>query len=243
MPTRNPGEQKPYEPVSGGQLRYLLYVPSNFIKVDEKWPGLCFLHGKGEAAKNGDEKQSNEVLMNHGSPPWHCAINSPLIQGFIVVSPQRPNPGRWTQRDFEEVTQILRTIYENFRGDPKRSYLTGFSYGGQAVFDFVHWAEALSEKDPSKRVEWAALWPVDDASDQPRKSCNVKRIWLHFGTWKPGPHNSTFKNLNLSEVGAFRNGHPHADHLYTDYGPFDYNHTATCVAAYADWRVYEWLLS
>jgi len=29
------------------------------------------------------------------------------------------------------VENILRTIYNSFRGDPKRSYLTGFSYGAK----------------------------------------------------------------------------------------------------------------
>jgi hypothetical protein len=50
------------------------------------------------------------------------------------------------------VEQILRRVYNSFCGDPEKTHLTGFSYGGRGVFDFVPWAEELAKKDPSRRV-------------------------------------------------------------------------------------------
>ncbi len=245
MDTHNPGEQKRYPSSEENYLRYLLYLPSQFNALPEKrWPVLCFLHGGGEAAKDKAEKeQPIEALMNHGSPPWHCEINSPLIQNFIVVSPQLPARGKWSQPDFEQMEKILRTIYSNYRGDPHKTCLTGFSYGGKGVFDFALWAEELSKKDPSRKVSWAALWPVDEANDQARTACSVKRVWLHFGTWRPDLQKSTVANLGLKQAGTFRNGYPKTDGLYTDYTRFGYDHVTTCAVSYADWRVYEWLLS
>jgi len=245
MDTHNPGEQKRYFSTEENYLQYLLYLPPAFNDSPAKrWPVLCFLHGGGEAAKNkAEEDQPIEALMNHGSPAWHCEINSPLIRDFIVLTPQLPTRRKWNQQDFGQMVNILRTIYRTFRGDPHKTFLTGFSYGGKAVFDFAVWAEELSKEDPSKKISWAALWPVDEANDQARSSCSVKRVWLHFGTWKPDLQKDTVTNLGLAQAEAFRNEYPKTDRLYTDYTPFGYDHVTTCAVSYADWRVYEWLLN
>ena len=181
--------------------------------------------------------------MNHGSPAWHCEINSPLIRDFIVLTPQLPVRRQWTLPDFEQTEKIMRTVYKNFRGDPGRTCLTGFSYGAKAVFDFAVWAEELSKRDPARTVSWAALWPVDEANNEARSSCSVNRVWLHFGSWKPDLQKSTAGNLGLARSEAFRKEYPKTDRLYTDYTQFGYDHLATCAASYADWRVYEWLLN
>lgn len=245
MIIHNPGEQKRYPATEGNDLRYLLYLPPSFNDASEKrWPVLCYLHGGGEAARNkAGEQQPIEALMNHGSPAWHCETNSPLIRDFIVLSPQLPDRRKWTQPDFENTEKILRTVYRNFRGDPERTSLTGFSYGAKAVFDFALWADELSRKDPSRKISWAALWPVDEANDQPRASCPVKRVWLQFGTWKPDLQRSTAANLGLKEAAPFCREFPREDRLSTDYSPFGYDHVTTCAISYGDWRVYDWLLN
>lgn len=230
----DPGTQRAFPPIQKGQLRYLLYRPSAVDELPEKkWPVICFLHGIGEAAKNSDEtEQSLYALLRHGTPPWHAEINSPLIQEFIVFSPQLPERRYWAKRDFEEITQIVEIIYKRLRGDRERSYLTGFSIGGKGVFDFAAWGG-----------KWAALWPVDDAHGRARESCDTQRIWLHFGSWKPIPQKATAENLELAEVEPYRGEVSNEDRLYTDYTRFGYDHAGTCVAAYSDWRVYRWLLS
>lgn len=229
-----PGRQQQYLPVNGGQLRYLLYLPPDFNTYD-KWPVLCFLHGAGEAAVDRGTPQSLEVLFNHGSPAWHCAINSPLVHDFIVLAPQRSRRGPWNTNDLEGVKAILQNIYTVCRGDRQRTYLTGFSYGGKAVFDFARW----------DNNSWSALWSVDDSSHKPQSQCGTQRIWLHMGSWDHRRQNRilTRANLGLQEVEAFENGYPIDDRLYTDYSNYELAHTPTCSAAYSDWRVYKWLLN
>ena len=91
MNKHNSGQQMFYDPIEGGLLSYLLYIPPDFSEA-RKWPVLCFLHGANEAAKNlSGDIQSISVVMKHGSPPWHCEINSPLVRDFIVLSPLAPD--------------------------------------------------------------------------------------------------------------------------------------------------------
>jgi len=233
MNNPSPGKQEAFPPAGNGKLRYLLYLPPSFEEAPErKWPVLCFLHGIGEAAKKKDGlEQSIQALLDHGAPPWHAEINSPLIRDFIVLSPQLPERRYWDANDFEEITQLLETIYANFRGDRDRTFLTGFSIGGKGVFDFAAWGG-----------KWAALWPVDDAHGEARTECGTARVWLHFGKWKPELQRVTAENLKLIGTGPFREPNPSQDRLYTDYSGYGYDHVETCVAAYSDWRVYRWLL-
>ena len=238
------GEQRAYDPAREGLLRYLLYLPAAFDELtDRRWPVLCFLHGRGEAASSSEgAPQPIEMLFSHGSPPWHCSINSPLTRDFIVLSPQLPVQRPWERRDLAEITAMLRTIYRDFRGDRERTFLTGFSLGGRGTFDFAAWtAEAVVGKERDT-IRWAALCPVDDAATEPRTECSTQRVWLHFGTWKPEPQKLTAQNLKLREVPLFRPGACNADRQYTDYAGAGCGHCPTCVAAYADPRVYEWLL-
>lgn len=236
------GQQRAYAPVPEGLLRYLLYLPAGFDEApDRRWPVLCFLHGRGEAASSSDgAPQPIETLFSHGSPPWHCSIDSPLTRDFIVLSPQLPVQRPWNQRDLGEISALLRTIYADFRGAAERTFLTGFSLGGRGTFDFAAWS-ADGSAGAGTDIRWAALWPVDDAAAEPRTECPVARVWLHFGTWKPDVQQVTAANLGLRQVPLYRPGNADSDRQYTDYAGAGCGHCPTCVAAYADPRVYAWL--
>jgi predicted peptidase len=144
MQAHKPGEQRCYMPTGEHQLRYLLYLPPKFNATAEiRWPVLCFLHGIGESGRDKDgNDQSTEVLLHHGAPPWHCAINSPIVQDFIVVSPQLPTRRPSGQSDFREINQLLMTINGGLYGDPMKNYLTGFSIGAKGIFEFHSLASA-----------------------------------------------------------------------------------------------------
>lgn len=227
-------QQRVHDPIEGGQLSYHLYIPPDISEV-RKWPILCFLHGANEAAKNlSGKKQEISAIMKHGSPPWHCEINSPLVRDFIVLSPQRSQRGYWDQQDFNEIQKILMRINDNFNGDQKRTFLTGFDFGGKGVFDFANWNEKI----------WAALWPVDPYGESQR-SCDVSRIWFYSGSWGywHEERRNTITNLQLLDAGTFQKDHPKKVRLFSDLSPHEqYDHNATCTTAYADWRVYNWLL-
>ncbi len=238
-----PGEQRPYEPAPGNRLRYLLYLPPGLTgRPGRQWPVLCFLHGRGEAARNVEgTEQPIELLFNHGAPPWHCAMNSPLVREFIVVSPQLPIQRPWKPGDLLEVTAILETMYAKFHGDRDRTFLTGFSLGGRGTFDFAQWT-GTDTAPGTERLRWAALWPVDDAAQSPRTACTVERVWLHYGTWRPEVQNRSARHIGLQAAPPFRTVDTTGNRLFTDYSPFEYGHCPTCVTAYGDARVYAWLL-
>jgi predicted peptidase len=236
MRSHGPGEQKAYAAEEDDALSYLLYLPPRIeAEIERRWPVLCFLHGIGEAAVASDgAPQSMCSLMRHGAPPWHAQINSPLIRDFIVIAPQLPQRRSWEERDLRALARILERIYSLHRADRERTYLTGFSIGARAVFDFEAWG--------GWGGQWAALWPVDDANEQPRLSCTAQRIWLHFGTWRARPQSCSAQHLRLQEATAFSGSSPSDRRLFTDYRQYGYDHVGTCLAAYADWRVYRWLL-
>lgn len=242
--THSSGQQRPYSPTTGCQLRYLLYLPPEFDRrPDHRWPVLCFLHGRGEAARDVEGvEQPIELLFNHGAPPWHCAMNSPLVHDFIVVSPQLPEQRPWTPDDLQALADILETVYADLHGDRRRTFLTGFSLGGRGTFDFAEWELQRPLKSGVERLHWAALWPVDDAVQSARTTCSVSRVWLHYGSWHPEVQQDSARNLALQPVLPFRDADRSGDRLYTDYAAFGYGHCPTCVAAYADARVYRWLL-
>jgi hypothetical protein len=130
-------------------------------------PVLCFLHGTTRV------------------PRWTFAVRSPdtgplrpasaplALTRLIVVAPQLPTRGDLWSRYSGPVHEIVLYVQATEQGDPDRSYLTGFSFGGNGVCDL-----SLAEGD-----FWAALWsvdptppPLDDPglpSGSPRARCRV----------------------------------------------------------------------
>ena len=66
----------------GLRLRYLLYLPDGYYeKVDQRWPLVLFLHGRGERGADLN------VLRQYGVPK-HVDRGDDLP--FIAISPQCP---------------------------------------------------------------------------------------------------------------------------------------------------------
>jgi predicted peptidase len=229
------GEQTYVGPSADGGLGYLIYAPPDYdASTNRRWPVVCFLHGIGEAEKGFDDShQGRGALLKHGAPPWHCQINSPLVRDFIIFSPQLPDRRRWNEADLAFIVTHIAELHAQFNGDPARTFLTGFSIGGKATLDFAAGAGG---------IRWAALWPVDDAATEPRDTCQAERIWLHFGSWRPDVQQQTSANLGLQSTEPFVVAEPPSPRCFTSYAGYDYDHCATCVAAYSDWRAWRWLL-
>jgi hypothetical protein len=107
-------------------------------------PVLCFLHGYDE----GPPTPLLEAAARHGPL---AASASPRVDEFLVVAPQLPQRGDHWHRFAEEVWELAFDAARRFDGDRRALCLTGFSYGGNGVFD-------LAEAKPEA---WAALWSVD----------------------------------------------------------------------------------
>jgi pimeloyl-ACP methyl ester carboxylesterase len=179
---------------------------------------LCFLHGYAEAAP----MDIREALTLHG--PLNPANPQRVTETFIVIAPQLPFPGdRWF-RYADEVMAIAEAVREREGGDATRTYLSGFSFGGNGVFDL-----ALLQPD-----SWAALWAVDPTR-VPKSDLHAP-VWLSLGEVSRQSRDDFIGALHLEPAGKDLGG----DRLYLDEG---YNHVGSAASAYRDERIYSWLLS
>ncbi|KAI1709885.1 hypothetical protein Ddc_13711 [Ditylenchus destructor] len=90
------------------------------------------------------------------------AAPCPIREGVTRQGPLNPTIRR-------ECKDIATSVQHEHGGDPNRTYLTGFSYGGNGVFD-------LGIEQPDF---WSALWPVDPTR-VPKEE--VKQpIWISIG--------------------------------------------------------------
>ena len=118
-------------------LEYLLYLPKDYDKGEQKWPLLLFLHGAGETGTD------IERVKIHG-PPKLIAAGKEFP--FIVVSPQASRRG-W---DPTALNALLDEVIANYHVDKDRVYVTGLSMGGAGT-----WALAASRPD-----RFAAIVPI-----------------------------------------------------------------------------------
>ena len=197
--------------------------------ADQKHSVLCFLHGVGEAVNGGNA----EGVAAHQSPAWHAANSSHLTAPFLIVCPQRLEPGCWTATDAKNLHSILDQIIAEHNGCPERVFLTGFSYGGDAVFWFPTY-------DRGERFR--KLWAVDPALSAlssepfpvPPPECPVL---VHYGVeicHVMQKFNQLAGLLNWPSEGM-----PVGGRFACDLG---LPHVDTCRAAYQDQRAYDWLL-
>ncbi|HEX6177421.1 MAG TPA: hypothetical protein VF057_03625, partial [Thermoanaerobaculia bacterium] len=110
--------------------------------------------------------------------------------------------------------EVASSVVVQYDGDADRTYLTGFSFGGNGVFDL----------GAVQRGFWAALWAVDPTR-APRVHPDVP-VWISAG------------QIARSHEQAFRTALP--DATWVDDGE---DHVGSATRAYRDDRVYEWLLA
>ncbi len=203
--------------VDSAPLPYLLSIPNGDPAARGLWPLLLFLHGYDE----GVPAPIEEALTRHGPL---AATASPLARSeFIVVAPQMPTRGDVWHRFSADVQTLVREI-QTYGADPHRMFLTGFSFGGNGVFDL-----ALAQRDV-----WAALWPVDPTR-VPREDPG-RPVWLSSGAVSRRYEGAFIHRLDLSRPGATEPG----DRVHVDEGE---DHVGTARLAYQDDRIYRWLLS
>jgi hypothetical protein len=199
-------------------LPYLLSIPTAPAEPDAGMPLLCFLHGYDEAAPADIRKG----VTRHD--PLKPQSSSLAREQFIIVAPQLPRGGDIWHRYADTVKEIVTHIRTEYQVDPQRMYLTGFSFGGNGVFDL-----ALMQANT-----WAALWPVDPTCVPPR---DVERpVWLSIGEVARRSTDGFRRTLDLEPAV----GTPTADRLYLDEGE---DHVGSATLAYRDNRIYQWLLS
>jgi predicted peptidase len=105
--------------------RYRVWLPPRYNKLHH-WPVVLYLHGSGE---RGDD---NESQISTGL--------APALQRFserykcIVVFPQARSGQEWYGEMEAQAMAALDATIREFRGDPRRVYLTGSSMGGAGAW-------------------------------------------------------------------------------------------------------------
>jgi predicted peptidase len=202
-----------------GELKYLTR-PGESRPQNRSPPLLCFLHGYDEAAPLDIETG----LTRHG--PFKPGNPAPQLDQFVCVAPQLPRRGDIWHRYAHGVREIVLHEAQRHDCDPRRLYLTGFSFGGNGVFDLALVLPAF----------WAALWPVDPTR-VPAKDPEAP-VCLHLGEVSRYQARSFIRKLQLVAAGH------HGEAITGDRVWFDegHDHVQTATAAYRDARIYEWLL-
>ena len=119
---------------------YLLFLPEDYGKKQQRWPLMLFLHGAGE---RGSDLKKVKV---HGPPK---IVENRKDFPFILVSPQCPEDDWWTEK-VEVLINLVDDIAARYKVDKKRIYLTGLSMGGYGTW-------ALASAYPER---FAAIAPI-----------------------------------------------------------------------------------
>ena len=220
--------------IRGVTYKYQVFVPDNWSS-NQKWPIILFLHGVGERGTDGLIQTQVGIAT--------AIRNDRSRFPALVVLPQCLKEHRWTDPDMEELSlSALGEASREFKGDPKRTYLTGLSMGG-----YGSWA--LAARYPNK---FAAVVPIcggiltpDDARKQPdsdripyleaaKKIGTKLPIWVFHGDADPDVPVSESRHMveALKADGA--------DVHYTEYPGVGHK---SWDKAYAEPELMTWLLS
>ncbi len=128
--------------IDGSVYKYQVFVPENW-SPKKKWPIILFLHGAGERGSDG-------LLQTEIGMPSAIRRDRSRFPALVVM-PQCPVSRWWAEPAIAAVAlAALAATSREFRGDPKKTYLTGLSMGGYGTW-------ALAANNPGK---FAALVPI-----------------------------------------------------------------------------------
>jgi predicted peptidase len=210
--------------VSRVQVRYLLYLPREYGRDPmRKWPLILYLHGKGE---RGDDL---ELLKKHPLPKM---LEHRDDFPFIVASPQLSAESVSWSGMIDALNALLDVLQASYAVDPRRVCCTGISMGGAGT-----WLFGL--RSP---MRFAALVPIAGYYYWGNRAVpiNIRDIrdvpvWaFHGGSDTDVP---SFQSEVLVEALRASGG----DVRFTLYP--DADHAGSWTRAYADARLYEWILS
>jgi predicted peptidase len=128
--------------IRGTTYKYQVFVPEDW-SAKQKWPIILFLHGAGERGSDG-------LLQTDVGLPHAIRLDRSRFHTVVVI-PQCLKDSWWPTPQMEELAlAALAAASKEFKGDTKRTYLTGLSMGG-----YGSWS--LAAKYPGK---FAAVVPI-----------------------------------------------------------------------------------
>jgi predicted peptidase len=195
-------------------LKYLLYLPKDFGKTGEKWPLIIFLHGAGERGND-----LNKVKVHGLAKMLETREDFP----FVVVSPQCPEKGWWTDY-LPTLKALIEQISKEYNVDESRIYMTGLSMGG-----FGTWT--MAERYPDL---FAAIAPICGGGEAFLAKYIKAPVWAFHGA------KDDIVPLQRSQemVDAVKAGG--VEVKFTIYPDLMHNSWET---AYANEELYKWFLS
>lgn len=205
-----------------GEHKYVVFVPQNYSPIKSS-PVLLFLHGAGERGTDGRA----HLNVGLGALVKAREANFPAI----VVFPQCENTrGRVLQGwqagtdDADRALKILEQVEQDYRTDPKRRILTGWSMGG-----FGAWSIAAA--DPSR---WSALVPIAGGAQADwAEKLKELPIWV----WHGDDDHAVLVNRSREMVEALKAAG--ASPRFTEIPGGDHE---SWRSAYADDRLIAWML-
>ncbi len=200
----------------GSKRKYAIFIPPLYnADKSHRWPVIISLHGSGERGKDGIKQTTvglapQIVARTHRFP-------------FIAVFPQAH--AMWFRGPNEVANWIiLNDVLEEYRTDPDRVFLTGFSMGG-----FGTWEMAVARPDA-----FAAIVPICGAGPKDYMS-NILNlpVWAFHGALDKNVPVAGSRELvkELKRLGA----HPG----YTEYPSIAHN---SWERAYNTTDLWRWLL-
>jgi predicted peptidase len=145
------------------------YLPEGYLTdgAGTKYPLLIFFHGAGERGQTY-AALSNLLLhgplkfVKNGTFPSSFTVNSTTYK-FIIIAPQFTS----TEDAYPaEIDQLIDNIKQNYRVDDSRIYLTGMSFGGGLIWNYVG-----NNADHAKKI--AAIVPVAAYINESRQAFHV----------------------------------------------------------------------
>ncbi len=205
-----------------GEHKYVVFVPPSY-SPSKPLPGILFLHGAGERGNDG------RAHLNVGLGSMVNAREATFPA--IVVFPQCENTrGRVLQGwlagtpDADRALRILEQVEKDYRIDPKRRILTGWSMGG-----FGAWSIAAA--DPSR---WSALVPLAGGGElEWAEKLKDLPIWA----WHGDDDHAVLSNCSLEMIDALQD--LAATPRYTEIRGGNHD---SWKDAYADDRLIAWML-
>jgi predicted peptidase len=225
----------------GISYKYQVFVPENW-SPKQKWPIILFLHGAGERGDDG-------LLQTVAGLPHAIRIDRSRFP-TVVVMPQCLRESWWPAPQMEEVAlAALNAATVEFKGDPKRTYLTGLSMGGYGSWDI---ASRYPGKFAAVVVVCGGISPPDRLvklhpelaktgyPDDPKSYTEVANkigktpVWIFHGADDPTVPPDCSRKMNKALKAAGGNVR------YTEYAGVGHN---SWDKAYAEPDLMSWLLS
>ena len=227
--------------VNGSEYRYVVYVPRELTRI-KMWPVILQLHGGGVYGHDGLKHTEGGLAR--------ASRNNPERFPVLVVFPQAHADGTpgWQLEGGQAALAALDKTIKEFKGDPKRVVLTGYSAGGNGTWSIAsrypeRWAAIVpicgfveAFKGKQSAIEYPSLAPANggDVFTFVAKRVSGLPIWIFHGDADTNVDVEQSRKMAaaLKAVGA--------SVQYTEFPGVDHNGATNTAYARAD--LIEWML-